>query len=79
MFDVHDVVALTDQRMQKLPQLANILKMQPGHGFIKVMTMALAGFARHANVWQKMHLNLDDPVALTRLRTATRDVEAEVA
>src|SRR5947209_10198453 len=42
---------------------------------LRVVTLALADFARHVHVGQEVHLDLDDPVALARFAAAALDVE----
>ena len=44
-----------------------------------VVALATAHVARHINVRQEMHLDLDDAVALAGFATATFHVEAEAA
>ena len=46
---------------------------------LAVVALAVADFARHVDVRQEVHLDLDDAVALTVLAAAALDVEAEAA
>ena len=44
---------------------------------LRVVALALADFARHVDVGQEVHLDLDDAVALARFAAAALDVERE--
>ena len=46
---------------------------------LAVVALALADLARHVDVGQELHLDLEDPVALAVLAAAALDVEAEAA
>src|SRR5690348_6945414 len=46
---------------------------------LAVVALALADIALHIDVGQKVHLDLDDAVALARLATSTLDVEREAS
>src|SRR6516165_7730206 len=46
---------------------------------LAVVALSLADVAGHVDVWQEVHLDLDDAVALAGLATAALDVEGETA
>ena len=44
---------------------------------LAIVARAFAGLAGHVNIRQKVHLDLDDAIALTGLAAPTLDVETE--
>src|SRR5690606_29141361 len=55
------------------------LAFEPNFQSLAIIPRALAGFALHIDIGQKVHLDLDHAVALTGLAAPALDVETEPA
>ena len=71
---LEEVQRLVDRHLQHVGDvLALVVDLQR----LAVVALALADLARHVDVGQEVHLDLQDAVALARLAAAALDVEAE--
>ena len=73
---LEEVERLLDRHVE---DVADVLALVGDLERLAVVARALADLARHVDVGQEVHLDLDLPVALARLAAAARDVEAEAA